>query len=169
MPALLLLLLLLLGTARLLLLAAAAAHAIWLRNSCAAAFAAAALSPAAAIWPTYSLRLRLRASADCFFATAAAGGCRSVPECGGAFGAVGFMRGVPGIICGMPGGRHGSSSFTGAGVGSVSGHEVPRGGILGGGILGGGILGPGLLMPATAVDQGDRLSQKNEGCICVIS
>ena len=73
---------------------------------------------------------------------------------------VGFIRGMPGIIGGMPGGRMCVRQVSGAGVGSVSGHEVPRGGILGGGILGGGILGPGLLMPATAVDQGDRLSQK---------
>jgi hypothetical protein len=54
---------------------------------------------------------------------------------------VGFIRGMPGIIGGMPGGRMCVRQVSGAGVGTVYGHEVPRGGILGGG--GGGILGGG--------------------------
>ena len=51
---------------------------------------------------------------------------------------VGFIRGMPGIIGGMPGGRMCVRQVSGAGVGTVYGHEVPRGGILGGG--GGGII-----------------------------
>ena len=74
---------------------------------------------------------------------------------------VGFIRGMPGIIGGMPGGRMCVRQVSGAGVGSVSG-EVPRGGILGGGILGGGIITWSRLddardcgwITATAVDPG---------------